>query len=103
VAWWYFTEQSGQADLRPYLLLQGLPLLLIPLWQALHGAPRADRFAFGTAIALYALAKAAELRNEEMLNAVGWISSHTIKHLFATASAAVVGRLVWRTRQEHLP
>lgn len=104
VAWWYVTEQRGQGDLRPYLLLQGLPLLLIPLWQALHGAPRADRLAFGTAIALYALAKVAELQDEEVLNAVGWISGHTIKHLLATASAAViVGRLVWRTRQERVP
>jgi hypothetical protein len=104
VAWWYVTEQSGQGDLGPYLLLQGLPLLLIPLWQALHGAPRTDRLAFGTAIALYALAKVAELQDEEVLNAVGWISGHTIKHLLATASAAViVGRLVWRTRQERLP
>jgi len=33
VGWWYFTELSGAGDLRPYLLLQGRPILLIPLWQ----------------------------------------------------------------------
>jgi hypothetical protein len=100
VAWWYVTEQAGQGDLRPYLLLQGLPLLLIPLWQAIGEAPRADRVAFGVAIALYALAKVAELHDRELFAALGWISGHTVKHLLATASAAVLaGRLVWRVAQ----
>lgn len=100
VAWWYITEQEGQGDLRPYLLLQGLPLVLIPLWQANHHAPRADRVAFGVAIALYAVAKVAEFWDREVLSAVGWISGHTIKHLLATASAAVLaGRLICRVRQ----
>jgi hypothetical protein len=46
VGWWYFTELSGAGDLRPYLLLQGLPILLIPLWQWIYKAPAADRGAF---------------------------------------------------------
>jgi hypothetical protein len=100
VAWWYVTEQEGQGDLRPYLLLQGLPLLLIPLWQAIGNARRADRIAFGVAIALYAAAKVAELRDGELLAALGWISGHTAKHVLATVSAAVLaGRLVWRVPQ----
>jgi hypothetical protein len=90
VAWWYVTDQQGQGDLRPYLLLQALPLVLIPLWQAVHDAPRADRVAFGVAIALYAAAKMAELHDREVLTALGWISGHTIKHLLATASGAVL-------------
>jgi hypothetical protein len=98
VVWWHV-----QADLGPYLLLQGAPLLLIPLWQALYRAPRGDRIAFGVAIALYALAKVAELHDNAVWNALGWLSGHTVKHLLATASAAaIVGCLVWRTRQAHL-
>src|SRR3954470_4534279 len=46
VAWWVYTDRSGADDLRPYLLLQGLSLVLIPLWQEIHRAPRADRIAF---------------------------------------------------------
>lgn len=30
VAWWHFTEQAGRGDLRPYILVQFLPILLIP-------------------------------------------------------------------------
>ena len=40
VAWWYVTEQRGHGDLRPYLLLQGLPLILIPLYQGTASDPR---------------------------------------------------------------
>jgi hypothetical protein len=101
VAWWYFTDQQGQGDLRPYLLLQALPLVLIPLWQAIYRANRADRIWFGLALLLYVFAKAAELRDHEMLMTLGWVSGHTIKHLLATAAAALlVGRLVYRV---HVP
>jgi hypothetical protein len=49
VSWWYPTALRGQGDLRPYLLLQALPLVLIPLWQAIHASPRHDRLWFGIA------------------------------------------------------
>ncbi|HYD79955.1 MAG TPA: hypothetical protein VEC06_09100 [Paucimonas sp.] len=95
VGWWYVTESRGHGDLRPYLLLQILPLVLIPLWQAVHAAPARDRAAFGIAIALYVAAKAAELADHQILAALGWISGHTLKHLLAAAAAAVlVHRLV---------
>jgi len=91
VAWWVYTDRSGADDLRPYLLLQGLPLVLIPLWQAIYRAPRADRIAFATAMALYVLAKVAEVLDHEIANALGFVSGHTLKHLIATmATAAVV-------------
>lgn len=97
VAWWAYTDRSGADDLRPYLLLQGLPLLLIPLWQAIHRAPRADRIAFAVAMGLYMLAKVAEVLDHEIANALGFVSGHTLKHLIATtATAAVVWGLTRR-------
>jgi hypothetical protein len=97
VAWWAYTDRSGAGDLRPYLLLQGLPLVLIPLWQAIHRAPRADRIAFAAAMALYVLAKIAEVLDHQIANALGFVSGHTLKHLIATtATAAVVWGLTRR-------
>jgi len=91
VAWWAWTDSRGADDLRPYLLLQGLPLVLIPLWQAIYRAPRSDRIAFATAMALYVVAKGAELFDHEIAHALGFVSGHTLKHLIATmATAAVV-------------
>jgi hypothetical protein len=95
VAWWYRGGENG--DLRPYLLLQGLPVVLIPLWQWIRRAPSADRYAFGGAILLYAAAKLAELNDHRFFIVFGWISGHTVKHLLATLAAAViVARLVQR-------
>ena len=99
VAWWYFTELAGAGDLRPYLLLQVAPLLLIPLWQGIHDSPRADRLAFGIALLLYLAAKLTELYDHEIAAALGSISGHTLKHLLATGAAAlIIGRLAVRVR-----
>lgn len=85
VAWWART-----GDLRPYLLLQAAPLVTIPLWQAGGRASRRERLGFGIAIALYALAKAAELADAPIFAATGFMSGHTLKHLLAAAAAAVI-------------
>jgi hypothetical protein len=93
VAWWAITDRIGADDLRPYLLLQGLPLILIPLWQAIYRAPRTDRIAFAAAMALYVLAKVAEIFDHEIADILGFVSGHTLKHLIATAATAAI---VWR-------
>jgi len=94
VGWWRFTDLSGSGDLRPYLLLQALPILLIPLWQWIYRMPGADRLAFGAALALYVIAKFAELNDHEIAALFGGLTGHTLKHLLAAGAAAlIVGRL----------
>jgi len=103
VGWWHVTEEAGAGDLRPYLLLQGLPLLIIPLWQWIHDRPRAERLAFTYALAIYALAKLAELGDHPIARATGMLSGHTLKHLLASAAAAfIVAALIRRIRQAPL-
>ncbi|MEO7744407.1 MAG: hypothetical protein ABIR98_15835 [Usitatibacter sp.] len=84
--WWW----TATADLRPYLLLQGAPLVLIPLWQARGQTPLAERAAFGFAILLYVAAKIAELGDHAIYEALGAISGHTLKHLLAAAASVVI-------------
>lgn len=99
VAWWYVTEATGAGDLRPYLMFQALPMLLIPLWQRIYRSPAKDRLSFSAALLLYAVAKGVELYDHEIAAALGGLSGHTLKHLLATAAATlIVARLVWRTR-----
>jgi hypothetical protein len=94
VLWWYF----GGGDLRPYLLLQILPLVLIPVWQALARSPRAERLWFAAGLGCYILAKFAELQDHEIARATAWLTGHTLKHLLATLAAAlIVMALVRRT------
>lgn len=95
VMWW---AHSG--DLRPYLLLQVLPLVMIPLWQWTSDAPHRERATFAMAILLYILAKAAELYDHEVMAMFGIISGHTLKHLLATMAAGmIVSVLAGRARR----
>jgi hypothetical protein len=98
VLWWSVTDRIGAGDLRPYLLMQGAPLLLIPIWQALYGSPRADRIAFGIAILLYLAAKVAEMNDGAILESLRFMSGHTLKHLLAAAAGAVIVASVVRRR-----
>lgn len=90
VGWWMLTEQAGRGDLRPYLLLQIAPLLLLPLWQWLGKAPEAERWTMGGALLLYVAAKLAELADHQIAALTSPLTGHTLKHLLATAAAAAV-------------
>jgi len=87
VYWWTWTDARGSDDLGPYLLFQAAPVLMIPFWQAHARSPRGERIAFLIAIVLYGLAKAAELADHPVFEAIGLVSGHTLKHLFAAAAA----------------
>jgi hypothetical protein len=55
------------------------------------------RAAFGIAVVLYVVAKLAELNDHELYGWLGAMSGHTLKHLLATMSSAVLaGQLAWR-------
>ncbi|HZV66573.1 MAG TPA: hypothetical protein VFG03_16860 [Telluria sp.] len=86
VGWWAF---SG--DLRPYLMVQLLPLALIPVMQWQARAPRHDRIAFGCAIGLYVAAKLCETFDGALFDALG-LSGHTLKHLLAALAAVFIAR-----------
>lgn len=90
VAWWRVTDLQGTGDLRPYLLVQLLPLVLIPMVQWQHGSPPAQRKAFGIALVLYVMAKVCELADHTIMGSLHILSGHTLKHLLATVAAGMV-------------
>lgn len=92
VVWWRITDLSGTGDLRPYLFLQGLPLVLIPLWQWSSGRPLQERRAFGIAVLLYVAAKGFELADTLVYDAAAPLSGHTLKHVLAALAAASIIR-----------
>jgi len=92
VAWWRGTDLAGAGDLRPYVMLQVLPLLLVPLLQWQHEAPARERRAVAVAMVLYLLAKAAEWADVPLFAALGFCSGHTLKHVLATVAAALLAQ-----------
>lgn len=87
VGWWQYTAGQGQGDLRPYLYVQLLPLLLLPLMQWLMKADVASRWRVGAAVLLYVLAKGCELADGWLYQHLAWLSGHTLKHLLAACAA----------------
>lgn len=96
VGWWAWTDRILVGDLRFYLLIQAGPIVLIPLWQWIYRAPKADRIAFALAIGCYVLAKGAELADHQILQALHVVSGHTLKHLLAALGTAIVAWQVTR-------
>lgn len=86
IAWWLRTETAGAGDLRPYGLVQFLPMALIPLmllmWRGEGLSSRLLWMAFGA----YVLAKVAEQSDAALFAATG-MGGHALKHLVAALAA----------------
>jgi hypothetical protein len=81
VGYWYWTELSGRGDLRPYVVIQFLPMLLIPMMLIMY-AGRAMRTSWLWAtLGAYALAKLAEHFDVLIYSSIQVLSGHSIKHV----------------------
>jgi hypothetical protein len=90
VVYWITGELAGQGDLRPYLLVQLTPYLLVPV--LLRACPARYRGGDVTVLvmALYALALLCDRYDRPIAEALGFVSGHTLKHLAGALAAAVV-------------
>lgn len=84
-------------------VLSNIGFALIALWQWLYRTPASERWAFAGALLIYLIAKLAELNDHEIANLLGAPTGHTLKHLLATAAAALILYcLIQRMRSEKL-
>jgi hypothetical protein len=83
VAYWYWTETQGAGDLRPYVLVQFLPIALIPIILLLFDGKYLGSRLLIAALVLYFAAKALEYFDQQIFRAIGIVSGHTLKHLVA--------------------
>ncbi len=88
VYYWQMTERRGQGDLRFYLLVQFLPMLLMPLILLLFNKKGFPKMYFWLVLLAYVIAKAFELKDAELFQVAG-ISGHTIKHLMAAVAPLI--------------
>lgn len=84
---WYQGQTRGIGDLRAYLFVQFLPVVLIPLTCTLFRGGALSALDWHGAIGLYLLAKLLEMRDAQVFEALGLVSGHTLKHLLAAAAA----------------
>ena len=88
VVYWAHTESLGAGDLRPYAIVQFLPMLLIPLTIIFYKA-RSDlgRYIWWM-IGFYFAAKVAEQLDDHLYAVGNAMSGHTLKHLLASLAPA---------------
>ena len=95
VLWWSYSEKQGQGDLRFYGLVQFFPVILIPLIYLLYPSPvykKATRLLIWVVLS-YIVAKLFEHFDEEIYSATGFISGHSLKHLFASVATFFMVRM----------
>jgi ceramidase len=81
--YWHFTEQQGHGDLRLYVLVQFMPMLLIPCIILLFTSRFSNVGFYWLFMGAYLIAKVFELGDEFTYKMLGQISGHTLKHVFA--------------------
>jgi ceramidase len=92
IAWWNYTD-----DLRWYVGVQFVPLLLIATVLLLFDPPYTHRRYVWYGLGMYLLAKVAEFYDAEIFERTARIvSGHSLKHLFAAASTLCI---YWMLRQ----
>lgn len=87
IAYWYITEMQGQGDLRPYALVQFLPVILIPMIMILFKSRLNENIYLWAVIVAYIVSKIAELLDGSIYGTLGVISGHSLKHIIAAVGA----------------
>ncbi len=90
VLYWYWTETTGEGDLRSYILVQFLPALLMPVIFLSYTSRFSHVTFFWLVLACYGLAKGFEVMDVEIYKLTGIVSGHTLKHLVSAAAPTLV-------------
>lgn len=90
VVYWSWTESLGRGDLRPYLLVQFLPVLLIPLIVWLFPSRYMSNSLLLSSFALYFVAKLLEHFDTEIMDFTGLTGGHALKHVVAAVAGLCI-------------
>lgn len=80
---WYYSELRGAGDLRIYILVQLLPILIIPCLLLGLNPDKRETKQYWTVLCFYLLAKACEYYDGEIFEFTRMISGHSLKHIMA--------------------
>jgi hypothetical protein len=88
VFYWQMTESNGQGDLRFYVLVQFLPIVLIPLILLLFRDPGKHTLYLWLIVLAYGVAKVFETADQFIFQELAF-SGHTIKHLLSAMAPLI--------------
>lgn len=88
--YWSWTESRGVGDLRPYAVVQFLPVILMPLILLLFPSKYLGNSLLLCAFALYFAAKALEHFDKPIQSLTGFVSGHPLKHVVAAVAVLCI-------------
>ncbi len=99
VLYWAWSESIGRGDLRPYVLVQFLPIVLLPFLLKLgSGAFTGARY-YWLILLCYLIAKLLEHLDQQLFDVLQWVSGHSLKHLISALAVWVFIRMLSRRRR----
>lgn len=98
VFYWQTTESAGNGDLRPYAVVQFLPVLLIPALLVFRRNASDLTGAFWLLTLFYIAAKLFEHFDGAVYEALHAMSGHALKHVIAAVSPAILILALHRRR-----
>lgn len=90
VLYWHWTESAGHGDLRPYILVQFLPMLAIPVILICFNSVFTKVSGYWWLLSAYVIAKLFEHFDREILEATRLVSGHSLKHVVAAIGIFVL-------------
>jgi hypothetical protein len=96
------TESTGRGDLRPYAVVQFLPVVLVPVILVLRRQASDLTMAMWLMIGFYVLAKLLEHFDDRIYAITGALSGHTLKHFAAALAPVVLIRALLGRREEQI-
>jgi hypothetical protein len=88
--YWSWTEANGKGDLRPYAVVQFLPIILMPLIMALFSKKYLSNYLLLSAFGWYLVAKALEHYDHQIQSVLTIIGGHPLKHIVAAIAALCI-------------
>lgn len=96
VLYWTHTESLGAGDLRPYALVQFLPMLLVPIIVIARRSHSDLGPYIASMIAVYVAAKVPEHYDAQFLGAGNLFSGHSLKHILSALAPACLLLGFWK-------
>lgn len=96
IVYWHYSESAGAGDLRPYGLVQFLPMLLIPIILLMFDARFTHDRGLWWFLGCYLIAKGFELFDDQIFDLLVVISGHSLKHLIASLGCLIYLQYLYR-------
>ena len=96
ILYWSFSELAGSGDLRPYALVQFLPMLVIPLILLMFSSRFTRDRDIWIFLACYLAAKVLENFDDQIYQSMAIVSGHSLKHIAASIGCLIYLRYLYK-------